>query len=169
MKNNVQNLALLSAVIAFASCQQHKQATIDESGNEVIKVRQPAEDTDATPKETTIVEDAVETKPEKPALVATKNKTLTPEPAVAKPAGEAVKPGRALTVKGVVREINRGKDGYTAKIEMPDGQMVSATVSRSNLTEPKQYREVQVGDMLKVSGESWKLDNESQLTVRVLH
>ena len=43
--NNIQNLALMSAVIAFASCESHKQKTITETGQEVVKIRTPTEDT----------------------------------------------------------------------------------------------------------------------------
>ena len=73
-----------------------------------------------------------------------------------------------MTVKGVVKDINRGKDGYTAKIETTDGQIVAATVSRANLYEPKLYREFAVGETVKVTGNSWILDGVSQMTVRDL-
>ena len=43
--NHIQNLALLSAVIAFSSCESHKQKTITESDVEVVKVRTPTADT----------------------------------------------------------------------------------------------------------------------------
>lgn len=42
---NIQNLAMLTAVIAFASCQSNKRSTITETGNEVVKVRTPTDDT----------------------------------------------------------------------------------------------------------------------------
>jgi hypothetical protein len=45
MKYNIQNLAMLSAVIAFASCESNKKSTINESGDEVVKVRTPTQDT----------------------------------------------------------------------------------------------------------------------------
>ena len=45
VKTNIQNLTMLSAVIAFASCEQHKQATINDTGVEVVKVRTPHKDT----------------------------------------------------------------------------------------------------------------------------
>jgi hypothetical protein len=45
MKYNIQNLALLSAVIAFASCESNKKSTINETGDEVVKVRTPTQDT----------------------------------------------------------------------------------------------------------------------------
>jgi len=171
MKYNVQNLAFLSAVIAFASCQQHKQSTIDESGNEVIKIRKPTEDTVYVQ-----ADEAAQTATAEPTPTATEK----PEPAKAvetKPAKPTVKteeakpvekPARAMTVKGVVKEINRGKDGYTAKIETADGQLVAATVSRSNLYDAKQYREVAVGETVRVTGNTWLLDGVNQMTVRVL-
>lgn len=45
IKTNIQNLAMLSAVITFASCEQHKQSKVTKSGTEVVKVRTPQEDT----------------------------------------------------------------------------------------------------------------------------
>ncbi|HLA54596.1 MAG TPA: hypothetical protein VK623_00725 [Flavobacterium sp.] len=45
MKPNIQNLAMLSAVIAFASCESHTKKTITESGTEIVKARTPIEDT----------------------------------------------------------------------------------------------------------------------------
>lgn len=55
LRTNIQNLTVLSAVIAFASCESHKQSTITESGTEVVKLRQPEKDTlpsDKIPTET---------------------------------------------------------------------------------------------------------------------
>lgn len=130
MRYNVQNLAFLSAVIAFSSCQQHKNATIDDAGNEVVKVRTPTEDTI--------------------------DKTETP-------------PMKTETIEGFVVEINRGKDGYTAKIETPAMRIVAATISRSNLKDPEQYKEVKVGESLSVTGDSWRLEKEDQLTVREIN
>jgi hypothetical protein len=54
-------------------------------------------------------------------------------------------------------------------LETPDGQLVAVTISRSNLNNPKQYKTVAVGDIIKVSGESWKLDGQSQITVRQIY
>jgi hypothetical protein len=45
MKHHIQNLAMLSAVIAFASCESNKKTTITESGTEITKVRTPGKDT----------------------------------------------------------------------------------------------------------------------------
>lgn len=174
MKYNVQNLAFLSAVITFASCQEHKQSTIDEHGSEVIKIRKPTEDTvsqtdnvsASSPSKDPEKVDAGQTEqiatPVKPGA---KSQTQTTKPGTA---AETVKPAKALTVKGVVKDINRGKDGYTAKIETIDGKIIAATVSRANLYDPKQYRDTAVGDVIKVTGNTWLLEGVNQMTVRVL-
>lgn len=63
MKHNIQNLAMISAVIAFASCESHKKSTITEGGTELVKVRTPVEDTTNTaenpPAQTKTVEGTV--------------------------------------------------------------------------------------------------------------
>src|SRR5262245_53140135 len=51
--------------------------------------------------------------------------------------------GKTLSVKGKVVEIQRGKDGYTAKIESSDGKTYSATISSIALE--NKYREVKIG------------------------
>ncbi|WP_290841023.1 hypothetical protein [Flavobacterium sp.] len=126
---NLQSLAMLSAVIAFASCEQHKQVKIEESGTEVVKVRTPQEDTI--------------------------NKVAEPE-------------AQTATVKGKVLEVRPGKDGYTAKIETSAKEIYFVTVSHSNLKDHSQYKSVAVGDEISVTGDSWKLEDENQITVREL-
>jgi hypothetical protein len=54
---NIQNLAMLSAVIAFAACESNKKSTITEAGNEVVKVRTP---TTATAQDSTASYKSVE-------------------------------------------------------------------------------------------------------------
>lgn len=70
------------------------------------------------------------------------------------------------TVEGKVTEIQNGKDGYTAKVQVSKKQVYFVTISRSNLKNPAQYKSVAVGDALKVSGDSWKLKNDNYITVR---
>lgn len=129
MKHNVQNLALLSAVIAFASCESHKKSTITETGTEVVKVRTPVEDTISieTPKEET------------------------------------------RTVEGKVTAINNGKDGYTATLETTNKESYAVTISHANLKDHLQYKTVKIGDMLKVTGDYWKLEDVNQITVREIN
>ena len=127
---NIQNLAMLSAVIAFASCESHKQKTVIESGIEVTKVRTPTEDTI--------------------------DKTENP-------------PMKIETVEGKVVEINQGKDGYTAKLETKEKTFFFVTISHSNLKNHEQYKSVKVGETLKVTGDSWKLGDDNQITVREIN
>jgi hypothetical protein len=169
MKYNVQNLAFLSTVIAFASCQQHKEVTIDESGNEVIKVRKPTEETivdNVQPNESEITVPLKTEKPTQQSAPVTKP-TETPKSTDAGTINTG-KPAPSITVKGIVKDINKGKDGYTARIETSAGQVVAATISRSNLKDPKQYRDLAIGDVVTVTGNTWKLDGVNQMTVRVM-
>lgn len=73
---------------------------------------------------------------------------------------------KTQSVEGKVVEINRGKDGYTAKIETDTKEIWFVTISMSNLKDPKQYRSVPVGGRVSVSGDFWKLKDQSHLTVR---
>lgn len=72
------------------------------------------------------------------------------------------------TVEGKVVEIIPGKDGYTAKLETAEKEHYYATVSHSNLTNHEQYKSVKVGESLKVTGDFWKMENDNQITVRVI-
>lgn len=80
-------------------------------------------------------------------------------------AANASQDNQMKTVEGKVLAITPGKDGYTAKIQ--SGQMIYfATISHSNLKDPTQYKSVDVGDKLKVSGDFWQMENENHITVR---
>lgn len=72
-----------------------------------------------------------------------------------------------ISVEGKVSEINKGKDGYTATLATADG-IYFATISIPNLKDPKQYRAVTVGETIKVTGDSWKMENDNYITVREL-
>ncbi len=118
MKTYVQNLALLSAVIAFG-CQTNK------GGGEA---QLPAVSQDSTS-------------------------------AAAEQASE-------ITIEGIVKYINYGKDGYTASIETNDNEIYYATISRANLKDAGQYRDLNTSEIVRLSGERWQLDGKNQLTVR---
>ncbi|TRW27355.1 hypothetical protein FMM05_01570 [Flavobacterium zepuense] len=68
-------------------------------------------------------------------------------------ATDTVTDGAKITVEGKVTEINRGKDGYSAKMQTAEGKFYTATISIPNMTDPKQYRSVAVGDVINVIGE----------------
>lgn len=72
------------------------------------------------------------------------------------------------TVEGKVVEITNGKDGYTAKLETAEKEHYYVTISHSNLTNHEQYKSVKVGETLKVTGDSWKMEDKNQITVRVI-
>lgn len=67
---------------------------------------------------------------------------------------------KSVTVKGIVIKVEHGKDGYTAQIKDGDGQYYFVTVSRANLAEPGNYREVNVNDEITASGEQWEMNGE---------
>ena len=131
MKMYVQNLALLSAVIAFG-CQSNK--------SENAVAAEEAQTKNVTTQETTTTSDSDK------------------ESAV-----------QSQTIEGVVMQTNHGKDGYTAKIETKDGGVLQATVSRANLKDPKQYREFNSNEIVKLTGDSWQMGEENQLTVREIN
>ena len=78
---------------------------------------------------------------------------VTPEPS-------ANAETKSVTVKGIVIKVEHGKDGYTAQIKDGDGQYYFVTVSRANLAEPGDYREVNVNDEITASGEQWEMNGE---------
>jgi len=73
-----------------------------------------------------------------------------------------------IDVMGTVKEINKGKDGYTAKIVDETGKIFNATISIPNLKDPKQYRSVAVGEKINVKGESFASDPNNYIVVREL-
>lgn len=124
MKTHIQNLAMMSAVIAFASCNSYNQ-------------EQQAEKVTPTTTETDTAQ----------------------APPIEAPANEM------KTIEGVVKSMVPGKDGYTAEIETKEG-IYKATISRANLNDPKQYRNFNTSEIVKLSGEFWTMEQEKQLTVR---
>lgn len=83
--------------------------------------------------------------------------------------GTKTEQNQAMSITGTVKDIQQGKDGYTATIETAGHKMYKATISHSNLKDPSQYRSVQTGDVITVKGSVWTMDNESHITVRELN
>lgn len=73
-----------------------------------------------------------------------------------------------VTVKGKVAHILPGKDGYMAEITDDTGKTFFMTVSIPNMKDPKQYKQVKIGDVVTVKGESWKMDDELHIKVEEL-
>lgn len=73
------------------------------------------------------------------------------------------------TITGKVDEVTFGKDGYTAKLTTDSKEVYFATVSHANLDKnAHQYREVKVGETIELTGEVWKMGEETHVTVREL-
>ena len=139
MKKKFLSIAILGAVLSLTSC--NKKETTETT--EVEAVDTTAVDT------TKVTETVVDT-------------TAAPV------AASEHKDGETIEVTGVVKEINKGKDGYTAKIETADAKKYGATISIPNLKDPKQFRAVNVGDKITVKGEVTNLEAEAIIVVREL-
>jgi hypothetical protein len=73
--------------------------------------------------------------------------------------------GEEVTLRGKVTEITPGKDGYMAKLKIAEGQFFTATVSIPNMKDPKQYKKVNVGEMITVTGSYFKLGKDNAVKV----
>lgn len=71
---------------------------------------------------------------------------------------------QAIKVKGKVTEIERGRDGYTAKIQTDDAKIYSAVIS--SVTLGAQYRDVKIGEVIEVEAAAYSGGN--RLTVTAL-
>jgi hypothetical protein len=69
---------------------------------------------------------------------------------------------------GKVQEIVMGKDGYTAKLATTNNSIYLATISRPNLLDPTQYRQVSTGETIQVKGDVFTISGVNHMTVRVL-
>lgn len=104
----------------------------------------------------------------------TESSTANPQTAVERSTSDSIIPNdkvadeKTKTIEGIVKEIAFGKDGYTATIETNEKLIYQATISRVNLTNPKQYRDFNKNEIVKLKGDVWKMENENQLTVRAI-
>lgn len=73
-----------------------------------------------------------------------------------------------VVVRGKVVHIVPGKDGYMAEITDDSGNTFFTTISIPNMKDAKQYRQVNVGDVITVKGESWKMDEEFHIKAEEL-
>ncbi len=94
--------------------------------------------------------------------------SITPEAEVPADKSAQLAEGTEITVKGEITEINQGKDGYTAKLKMADGTVYFATISIPNMKDPKQYKRYNVGDVIKVKGKSFKIEEDTMIKVEEL-
>lgn len=71
-------------------------------------------------------------------------------------------------ITGLVNDVQFGKDGYTAKVTASTNRVYFITVSRSNLKDPSQYREIKLEERIRFKGDVWKMEDETHVTVREL-
>ncbi|MFV8341879.1 OB-fold nucleic acid binding domain-containing protein [Flavobacterium sp. XS2P39] len=69
-------------------------------------------------------------------------------------------------ITGIVETIEKGKDGYTAKIKTAEGTTYFATISIPNLGSAEKYRQFKIGENVSLSGEVWKMGDDNRITVR---
>jgi len=75
-------------------------------------------------------------------------------------AGEA-----AFSVRGMVDDIERGKDGYMAFIKATDGKMYQAVISRVNMAGNSTYQQLNLGDSITVYGDTTGLGHTISIKV----
>jgi hypothetical protein len=73
--------------------------------------------------------------------------------------------GEEVTLRGKVTEVTPGKDGYMAKLKIAEGQFFTATVSIPNMKDPAQYKKVNVGEMITVTGSYYKIGKDNAVKV----
>jgi len=66
------------------------------------------------------------------------------------------------SVKGTVQRIERGKDGYMAIAIVENGDSVEATISRVDMG--WRYKELEVGDKIKIYGDSMRSGHGISIT-----
>ena len=70
-----------------------------------------------------------------------------------------------FSASGTVEAIERGKDGYTARLKDKNNQYYQAVISRVNLANTTEYQELTIGDQVKVYGDTVRLGEEISIKV----
>ena len=70
----------------------------------------------------------------------------------------------AFSAEGTIKATIPGKDGYMATLTAADGKTYIITMSRLHLKEA--YKELNVGDQLKVSGDTVHLNEQINILVK---
>ena len=70
-----------------------------------------------------------------------------------------------ITISGIVRSLEHGKDGYTSNIQTDEGDTYAALVSIVNLGGPENFIQFKLGDKVTVSGTTSMIGAEKQLKV----
>ena len=70
--------------------------------------------------------------------------------------------GSNYSVKGTVQRIETGKDGYMAIVITENGDSIEATISRVDMG--WRYKELEVGDKIKIYGDSLRSGHGISIT-----
>ncbi|GAB3546110.1 hypothetical protein [Spirosoma fluminis] len=70
---------------------------------------------------------------------------------------------KPFSIKGTVQRTEPGKDGYTASLRDPQGSEFDAVVSRVRMQQS--YRQLQVGEKVKLVGDTIHLDGRVRVLV----
>ena len=97
---------------------------------------------------------------------ATSNATTPKANTMTQTAAIQRKIAETTTISGLVTAITRGKDGYTARVQLEDGiSFYAALVSIVNLGGPDKYQSCEVGDNVTFKGEASVLGDAKRLKV----
>jgi RecG-like helicase len=69
-------------------------------------------------------------------------------------------------ITAIVQSVEKGKDGYTAKIKTTEGAIYFAVISIPNLGSAEKYRVFKMGENVTLLGEIWKMGDDNRITVR---
>jgi hypothetical protein len=69
-------------------------------------------------------------------------------------------------ITGTVQSVEKGKDGYTAKIKTSERTIYFAVISIPNLGSAEKYRAFKIGEKVTLFGEIWKMGNDNRITVK---
>jgi hypothetical protein len=70
-----------------------------------------------------------------------------------------------FSIEGTVKSKEQGKDGYTAYIHGNDGREYSAVISKVNMAYSLEYKDLSIGEHVKVYGDTIGMGNYTSITV----
>jgi len=143
MKKQILSAALVT-MLTLSACTEKKQGQVSGE-NDTINANA---EVDAT------------------ATAAAEDTLVKPEPVI-----DAAHPreGDIITITGKVTEINKGKDGYSAKLKTAEGKTYIGTISIPNMTDPKDFRSVAIGEEITITGVAFPVEDDVMIKVTKLH
>ncbi|GAB4027395.1 hypothetical protein [Spirosoma koreense] len=74
---------------------------------------------------------------------------------------------KPFSIKGIIQQIEPGKDGYTASLRDEQGKEFDALVSRVRMQQS--YRLLRVGEKVRLVGDTIHLDGRVRVLVNQIH